>query len=65
MIRITLSLLGAAVFYVAWMAAFLFSKPDSSVLRAVLWLLAPVLTAAGFALGIVVADIEPEEYNHL
>jgi hypothetical protein len=39
------------------MAAFLLNaRLDSSVVEAILWLLAPVITAAGFATGIAVRE---------
>ncbi len=56
LIRVALALAGAGVFYVAWLAAFLLlNKLEVSVIEAALWLLAPVVTAAGFTTGIVVA----------
>jgi hypothetical protein len=52
--KITLSLLCAGVFYFVWMASFLFTANlHSGVLEAFLWLLAPVITALGFTVGIV------------
>lgn len=55
--RIACSLLGAGLFYAAWMALFLLTgSPDSPVVEAILWLLAPVMTAAGFALGIALFE---------
>ena len=56
-LRLGSSLLGAGVFYVAWMAAFLaVTRSDRVVAEAVLWLLAPVMTAAGFTVGVTVAE---------
>ena len=56
-LRVASSLLGAGVFYVAWMASFLaVTGSDSVITETVLWLLAPVMTAAGFAVGVNVAD---------
>jgi hypothetical protein len=55
--RVALSLLCAGVFYFVWMSAFILSAGfDSTVVEAILWLLAPVTTAAGFAAGIVVYE---------
>jgi hypothetical protein len=55
--RVALSLLGAGVFYVAWLAAFLLTVPlDSPIVQTTLWLLAPVLSAAGFSAGILIAE---------
>ncbi len=57
LVRIAFSLLGACVFYLAWMAVFLFATSvDSTVVETVLWLLAPVVTAAGFATGTAIME---------
>jgi len=56
-VRIAFSLLCAVIFYLVWMAAFLLTtRLDSAVVEAMLWLLAPVITAAGFAVGIAVRE---------
>ncbi|MGD9404172.1 MAG: hypothetical protein PVH95_03390 [Anaerolineae bacterium] len=56
-LRIAFSLVCAIVFYIAWMAAFILAaRLDSPVLETILWLLAPVITAAGFATGIAVRE---------
>ena len=56
-LRLGSSLLSAGVFYLAWMAAFLVvTRSDSVAVETALWLLAPVMTAAGFAVGIAVAE---------
>lgn len=55
--RIAFSLLCAGVFYFAWMAAFLLAtRSQSPALEAFLWLLAPVITAAGFTVGIIIPE---------
>ena len=55
--RLAASVLFAGVFYVGWMAVFIPAfKMGSSVLRGIGWLSAPVVTAAGFAAGIWVAE---------
>ncbi|HSR31808.1 MAG TPA: hypothetical protein VLY63_14685 [Anaerolineae bacterium] len=55
--RIAFSLLCAGVFYVAWMAVFLLAAGSQSpALEAILWILAPVITAAGFAVGIIIPE---------
>lgn len=55
--RIACSLLCAGIFYFAWMAAFLLAtRLRSPTMETILWLLAPVITAAGFALGIVIPE---------
>ncbi len=57
LIRIASSLLGAGVFYFAWMAAFLLTIDlDNKVIETALWLMAPVATATGFAAGIVILE---------
>jgi len=56
-IRIACSLLGGGIFYLAWMAAFLLTVHlDSRIVEAVLWLMAPVATAVGFAAGIAILE---------
>lgn len=53
--RVISSVLCAGVFYVLWLAAFLKTvEMDSLFVKAVAWLLAPVVTAAGFAAGVAV-----------
>jgi hypothetical protein len=55
--RIACALLCAGLFYAAWLALFLLTpNPDSAVVEAILWLLAPLMTAAGFALGIALFE---------
>ncbi len=57
LVRIAFSLLCAGVFYFAWLTAFLLaSRLDSPAVEAMLYLLAPVTTATGFATGIVVLE---------
>ena len=57
LLRLAASLLGAGVFYSAWMAAFITATRSGSVVaETVLWLLAPVMTAAGFAVGVTMAE---------
>lgn len=55
--RIASSLLGGGMLYSVWMAAFL-STVDlgNQLLTLTLWLLAPILTAIGFAVGVLVFD---------
>ena len=55
--RVAASVLFAGVFYLGWMAVFIPAfKTGSSVLRGIGWMSAPVVTAAGFAAGIWVAE---------
>jgi hypothetical protein len=57
LVRIAVSLLCAVVFYLVWMAAFLLTTGiESPAVETALWLLAPVVTAAGFATGIAVRE---------
>jgi len=50
LLRLASSLLGAGVFYFAWMAAFFAATRSGSVIaETVLWLLAPVMTAVTVA----------------
>lgn len=55
--RIAFSLLWAVIFYMIWMVAFLLTTSLKSPLaEAVLWVLAPVITGAGFATGITIGE---------
>lgn len=57
LVRIAVSLLCAIVFYLVWMVAFLLTtRLESRVAETILWLLAPVITATGFATGIAVRE---------
>ena len=57
LVRIAFSLLCARIFYSAWMAAFiLITRVDRPVVETILWLLAPLITAAGFATGIAIME---------
>jgi len=52
-LTVALSVVSAGVFYTAWMAAFIIlAQVQSPVLRVGLWLAAPPVTAAGFAVGL-------------
>ena len=56
-LRIGLSVLCAGAFYAGWLGAVLvLGETKSAFAGAVLWLLAPVVTAVGFAVGVSVAD---------
>lgn len=57
LVRIAVSVLFAGVLYFVWMTTFLFTtKLDNSAVELVLWVLAPVVTAVGFAAGIAVFE---------
>jgi hypothetical protein len=50
--RVAISVLGGGLFYSLWLVAFL----ESSILQIAMWFLAPVVTAVGYALGIVLGE---------
>ena len=51
------SLIGGGVFYAAWLVAFLsIYSINKDVLNTPLWLSAPVVTAAGFAAGVILVE---------
>lgn len=55
LVRVTSAILGAGVCYLLWLAAFLLvARLDSPAGKAVLWVLAPIVTATGFAGGIAI-----------
>ena len=57
LVSVVISLVCGGAFYFGWMAVFLLAlKLDRPVLNALLWPLAPVITAAGFAVGVVIAQ---------
>ncbi len=57
LVRVAFSILSAGVFYFAWMGVFLFAtKLGVSIIRPILWLLGPVITATGFAAGIAIFE---------
>ncbi len=57
LVRMAFSLLCAIIFYLAWMASFILTtRLDSPVAETILWLLAPVITATGFAAGIMLRE---------
>jgi len=52
-----LSLLFGGMAYLAWMATFIFvTKKNIPIIETPLWLLAPVITAMGFTLGIMIIE---------
>jgi hypothetical protein len=55
--KVSLSLLLGGIAYLAWMATFIFvSKKNIPIVETPLWLLAPVVTAIGFTLGIMIIE---------
>jgi hypothetical protein len=55
--RVVVSLLFAGLFYTGWLAVFLGAfKNSTGPAKAVWWMIAPVVTAAGFAVGLMVSE---------
>lgn len=62
--RVTSSVLCAGVFYALWLAAFLKTvEMGSPLVNDAIWLLAPVVTAAGFATGVAVLGFLTKNSN--
>ncbi len=60
LIRIIVSVIFAGIFYTGWMAvAIPVLKSGPLFAKVLCWLLAPVVTAAGFACGIVIFELLP------
>lgn len=63
--RMAVSVLSAGAFFVAWLAAFLTAaKTDIYVVKAVGWLSAPIVTAAGFAAGMAALGLLTGSSNY-
>ena len=59
-VRIIISAIFAGIFYTGWLAlAIPILKSGSLFAKALCWLSAPVVTAAGFATGIVIFELLP------
>ena len=57
LVKVTLSVLCACAAYATWLAIVLLSKDFAGpVLRTVFWVAAPVVTAVGFAVGMVLHE---------
>jgi len=57
LVSVVVSLVCGGAFYFGWMAVFLLTlKLERPVLNVLLWPLAPVVTAVGFAVGVVIAQ---------
>ena len=55
MIAVSLALAG--IFYVAWLVLFLLAgKLGNDLVKAVIWIYTPAVTAAGFALGLMLGE---------
>ena len=56
-LRMLLSIIGAGVCYVAWMAVVLtWARDAPPVLRAVSWITAPIATGLGWAVGVWIGE---------
>ena len=56
-VKVSASILCAGVFYSIWLAVFLLAiRVNHAAIETILWLLAPIATAAGFAIGIVIPE---------
>lgn len=54
--RIIISMISASIFYFGWLALFLLSvRLDMDFAEAIVWTLAPAVTAAGFTAGLLMA----------
>lgn len=56
--KVALSLLFGGIFFVVWVGAFIqISHLNNAAWEAVGWIIGPVITAAGFATGIVIHEV--------
>ena len=59
-VRVMISVVFAGIFYAGWLAVALgVLKSGPLVAKALWWLLAPVVTAAGFAVGLAIFELLP------
>jgi len=57
LVKTLVSILGAGVTYFVWMGVFLLVSPfDNAILEAIMWVSAPIVTAAGFTVGIYLME---------
>ena len=54
--RILTSTLFGGLFYLIWLSVYLLLSTEGGLLETVLWFAAPIITAIGFASGIIVYD---------
>ena len=55
--KVSLSVIFAGVLYFVWMGVFIISADKvGTLVKGILWILAPVVTATGFTIGLVVAE---------
>jgi len=52
-LRVLSSLLVGCVFYFLWLGISLITRPRTGFIDALLWIVAPLITGAGFAYGVV------------
>jgi len=63
-VKVAISVVFGGFFYFFWLAAFLLVDiPDSSVLKFFFWILTPIITALGFAAGIVIYERIASKYR--
>ncbi len=56
-VKVLVSILFAGVFYFVWMGMYIVGlKMTHSIVTTVLWLFAPMVTAAGFIVGIILVE---------
>ncbi len=66
LVRVALSVIFGGIFYTGWMAIaipILKSESGSPVVKAVIWILAPILTGLGFAAGVKIFELLPATYK--
>lgn len=61
LVRVALSVIFAGIFYIGWMAIILqtYKSGNGLVVKAVIWILAPILTGLGFAVGSKIFELLP------
>ena len=55
LLQVAASILCAGILYLLWLGVFIVLSVRGGVVKGILWLVAPVVTAAGFALGLAVS----------
>ncbi len=50
--RVISSLLVGGLFYLIWLATFLFTSPKNTLIEGFLWIIAPIITGIGFTTGV-------------
>lgn len=57
LVKLAVSVICVGVFYSAWLAVFLFiARSGNSVLEVIGWLSAPLVTALGFTIGVMIFE---------